>query len=91
MTGVTDERTSQSELEQVKERVQDVAGEAKEPDAEQLRAQIEQRSTQAGEQVSSTAQAMRRDERAAADRGQRTARRRSSTRSLIGASGSAAT
>ena len=61
MTGVADERTeSQSATEQVKERVQDVAGEAKGQTREQLRNQISQRSTQAGEQVSSAADAMRR-------------------------------
>ena len=61
MTGVTDERTeSQSATEQVKERVQDVAGQAKGQTREQLRTQISHRSTQAGEQVSSTAAAMRR-------------------------------
>jgi ElaB/YqjD/DUF883 family membrane-anchored ribosome-binding protein len=61
MTGVTDERTeSHSATEQVKERVQDVAGQAKGQTREQLRNQIGQRSTQAGEQVSSTADAMRR-------------------------------
>ena len=61
MTGVTDERTqSQSATEQVKERVQDVAGQAKGQTREQLRSQISQRSTQAGEQVSSAADAMRR-------------------------------
>ena len=61
MTGVADERTeSQSATEQVKERVQDVAGQAKGQGREQLRNQISQRSTQAGEQVSSAADAMRR-------------------------------
>jgi ElaB/YqjD/DUF883 family membrane-anchored ribosome-binding protein len=61
MTGVTDERTaSQSATEQVKERVQDVAGQAKGQTREQLRNQINQRSTQAGEHVSSAADAMRR-------------------------------
>ena len=59
MTGVTDERTSQSELEQVKERVQDVAGEAKQQTREQLRTQIDTRTSQAGEQISSTSQAFR--------------------------------
>jgi len=59
MANITDERTSQSELEQVKEHVQDVAGEAKEQTREQLRAQIETRTTQAGDQISSTAQAFR--------------------------------
>ena len=61
MTGVTDERTeSQSATEQVKERVQDVAGQAKGQTREQLRRSDQQRSTQAGEQVSSAAQALRR-------------------------------
>jgi ElaB/YqjD/DUF883 family membrane-anchored ribosome-binding protein len=61
MTGVTDERTeSQSATEQVRERVQDVAGQAKGQTREQFRNQISQRSTQAGEQVSSAADAMRR-------------------------------
>jgi len=58
MANITDERTSQS-VEQVKERVSDAAGQAKEQTREQLRAQIETRTTQAGEQVSSTAQAFR--------------------------------
>jgi hypothetical protein len=44
----------------VKNRVQDVAGQAKGETREQLRTQISQRSTQAGEQVSSAAEAMRR-------------------------------
>jgi ElaB/YqjD/DUF883 family membrane-anchored ribosome-binding protein len=61
MTGVTGERTeSQSATEQVKERVQDVADQAKGHTREQLRDQIGQRSTQAGEQVSAAADAMRR-------------------------------
>ena len=59
MANIIDERTSQSQREQVNERVQDVAGEAKQQTREQLRAQIETRSTQAGEQVSSTAHAFR--------------------------------
>jgi hypothetical protein len=86
MGNVTDERTSQSDIEQVKERVQDVAGQAKDQTRTQLREQIDTRTTQAGEQLSSAAQAIRsagqqlRDEgndRAAgmidaiADRGQR--------------------
>ena len=49
-----------SATEQVKERVQDVAEQAKGQTREQLRTQINARSTQAGEQVSSTAEAMRR-------------------------------
>jgi len=60
MTNATDERTSQSPTEQVKERVQEVAGQAKGQTREQLRTQINQRSTHAGEQVSSAATAMRR-------------------------------
>lgn len=60
MTNVTAERNQpQSTTDQVKERVQDVADQAKSQTREQLRTQINQRSTQAGEQVSSTAQAMR--------------------------------
>ena len=59
MANITDERTSQSELEQVKERVQDVAGEAKQQTREQLRTQIDTRTSQAGEQISATSQAFR--------------------------------
>jgi ElaB/YqjD/DUF883 family membrane-anchored ribosome-binding protein len=60
MTNVTAERNQQQTgTEQVKERVQDVAEQAKSKTQEQLRTQINQRSTQAGEQVSSTAAAMR--------------------------------
>jgi ElaB/YqjD/DUF883 family membrane-anchored ribosome-binding protein len=61
MTNVTAERSQpQSATGQVKERVQDVAEQAKSQTGEQLRTQINQRSTQAGEQVSSAADAMRR-------------------------------
>ena len=60
MTNVTAERNQpQSATDQVKERVQDVADQAKSQTREQLRTQINQRSTQAGEQMSSTAEAMR--------------------------------
>jgi hypothetical protein len=59
MGNITDERTSQSDVEQVKERVQDVAVQAKEQTRDQLKSQIDTRTTQAGEQVSSTARAFR--------------------------------
>jgi hypothetical protein len=60
MGNITDERTtSQSDIEQVKERVQDVAEQAKVQTRDQLRTQIDTRTTQAGEQVSSTARAFR--------------------------------
>ncbi|MDX6452569.1 MAG: hypothetical protein QOH16_2618 [Gaiellaceae bacterium] len=60
MTNVTAERDqTQSATDQVKERVQDVAEQAKGQTREQLRTQISQRSTQAGEQMSSAAGAMR--------------------------------
>ena len=59
MGNITDERTSQSELEQVKERVQDVTDSVKSETREGLRTQIDARTTQAGEQVSATARAMR--------------------------------
>ena len=86
MGNITDERTSESELEQVKERVQDAAEEAKDRTRTQLEEQIDTRTTQVGEQMTSTAQAIRRassqlreegNERAAgvveavADRGER--------------------
>jgi hypothetical protein len=58
MSNVTDER-SQSATAQVKERVQDVAEQAKGQTRDQLRTQINTRSSQAGEQVISTAGAMR--------------------------------
>jgi gas vesicle protein len=54
------EESSQSTTEQVKERVQDVAQQAKGETREQLRDQVDTRSTQLGEQVRSTAQAVRR-------------------------------
>jgi len=56
---MTDERTSQSEVGQVKERVQDAAESVKSQTRDGLRSQIDTRTVQAGEQVSSTAQAMR--------------------------------
>jgi ElaB/YqjD/DUF883 family membrane-anchored ribosome-binding protein len=59
MTQMTDE-SSQSTTEQVKERVQDAAQQAKGQTRERLRTQIDERSTQAGEQMRSTAQAVRR-------------------------------
>jgi ElaB/YqjD/DUF883 family membrane-anchored ribosome-binding protein len=61
MTNVTDERAQvTSASEQVKERVQDAAQQAKGQTRDQLRSQVNTCSTQAGEQVSSTAEAMRR-------------------------------
>lgn len=61
MTNLTDELAqSHTGVEQVKERVQDAAEQAKGQTRQQLRTQINERSTQAGEQMSSTAQAMRR-------------------------------
>jgi ElaB/YqjD/DUF883 family membrane-anchored ribosome-binding protein len=61
MTNVTDERAQMtSASEQVKERVQDAAQQAKGETGEQLRRQVNTRSTQAGEQASSIAEAMRR-------------------------------
>jgi len=60
MGNVTEERTSQSELEQVKERVGNAAEQVKGQTREELRAQIDTRTTQAGEQVTSTARAVRR-------------------------------
>jgi ElaB/YqjD/DUF883 family membrane-anchored ribosome-binding protein len=51
---------SQSSVEQVKEQVQDVAQQAKGKTREQLRTQVSDRSTQAGDQLISAAQAMRR-------------------------------
>jgi len=56
---MTDERTSQGELGQVKERVQDAAQSAKQQSREGLRTQIDTRTTEAGAQVSSTARAIR--------------------------------
>jgi ElaB/YqjD/DUF883 family membrane-anchored ribosome-binding protein len=58
MSSVTDER-SQSATEQVKERVQDVADQAKGQTREKLRSQINTRSSQAGDQLGSAAGAMR--------------------------------
>ena len=58
MSNLTEER-SQSATEQVKDRVQDVAEQAKGQTRDQLRTQINARSSQAGEQVISTAGAMR--------------------------------
>jgi ElaB/YqjD/DUF883 family membrane-anchored ribosome-binding protein len=55
----TTDASSQSTTEQVKERVQDVAQQAKGRTGDQLREQIDTRSSQAGEQVRSTAQAVR--------------------------------
>jgi len=61
MTDVTDERSeATSATEQVKERVQDVTADAKHQTREQLRNQIETRSTEAGHQISAGGQAMRR-------------------------------
>ena len=61
MTNVIDERAQvTSASEQVKERVQDAAEQAKGQTWDQLRSQVETRSTQAGEQASSIAEAMRR-------------------------------
>jgi ElaB/YqjD/DUF883 family membrane-anchored ribosome-binding protein len=59
MTNVAERDQQQSATGQVKERVQDVAEQAKSQTREQLRTQIGQRSSQAGEQVSSAAEAMR--------------------------------
>lgn len=61
MSNVTDERSqTQSATEQVQERVQGVAQQAKSQTREQLRSQISDRSSQAGEQMSSAAHALRR-------------------------------
>ena len=60
MTNVTDERAQMpAASEQVKERVQDAAEQAKGETRDQLRRQVNARSTQAGEQASSIAEAMR--------------------------------
>jgi ElaB/YqjD/DUF883 family membrane-anchored ribosome-binding protein len=60
MSSITDDGTqSGSGAEQVKERVQDAAGEAKSRVREQLRTQVDERSTTVGKQLSSTATAMR--------------------------------
>ena len=60
MGNITDERTSESEIEQVKERVQDVAVQAKEKTRFQFEEQVDTRTTDLGEQLSSTARAFRR-------------------------------
>jgi len=61
MSNVTSEReATQSPVEQVKEQVQDAAAQAKGQTMERLRGQLDSRSTQVGEQLSSTAQAVRR-------------------------------
>ena len=61
MSNVIGEREeTQSPVAQVKEQVQDAAAQAKGQTREQLRGQINSRSTQVGEQLSSTAQAVRR-------------------------------
>jgi hypothetical protein len=59
MGNITDERETQSDVEQVKERVQDVAEQAKGQTRDQLRTQIDERTTQVGEEVSSAARAFR--------------------------------
>lgn len=61
MTNVTDERAQvASASDQVKERVQDAAEQAKGQTWDQLRSQVNARSTQAGEQATSIAEAMHR-------------------------------
>jgi ElaB/YqjD/DUF883 family membrane-anchored ribosome-binding protein len=61
MSNVIGEREeTQSPVAQVKEQVQDAATQAKGQTREQLRGQVNSRSTQVGEQLSSTAQAVRR-------------------------------
>jgi hypothetical protein len=60
MGNITDERTSQSDLEQVKERVADVAEQAKDQTRSQLQEQIDTRTTQVGDQMSAGAEAVRR-------------------------------
>jgi len=60
MTSTTSGSSSQSGVEQVKEQVQDVAQQAKGRTGAQLRSQIDERSTQAGDQLVSVAQALRR-------------------------------
>jgi len=54
------DRSSQSTTEQVKDRVQDATAQARGKVSEQVSQQVDTRSTQAGEQVSSAADAMRR-------------------------------
>ncbi|HEY0414817.1 MAG TPA: hypothetical protein VGC78_00405 [Gaiellaceae bacterium] len=61
MTGTASRATGeQSGVEQVKEKVQDVAEQAKGQTREQVRSQISDRSSQAGDQLVSAAQALRR-------------------------------
>jgi hypothetical protein len=63
MGNITDERTSPtspSDLEHVKERAQGAAEQAKAETRTKLREQIDTRTTEAGEQIGSTAQAIRR-------------------------------
>jgi len=59
MGNMTEERTGQSDVEQVKERVHDATQQAKGQTREQLRTQIDERTTQAGAHVTSAAQAFR--------------------------------
>jgi len=63
MTNMTDDRMQteqQSGMEQVKDKVGEAADQAKGKTREQLRSQIDERSTMAGDQVTSTANALRR-------------------------------
>jgi len=60
MTSTTRGTNPQSGVEQVKEQVQDVAQQAKGQTRERLSSQIDERSTQAGDQLVSAAQALRR-------------------------------
>ena len=71
MTYVTDE-SSPSTTEQVKERVQDVTQQAKGQTRDKLRDQIDTHSTKAGEQVRSTAQAVRQASAKLREEGQET-------------------
>src|SRR4051812_38746470 len=59
MSNITEERTGQSDIGQVKERVHDATEQAKGQTREQLRSQIDERTTQAGAHVTSAAQAFR--------------------------------
>ena len=59
-TSGTETSGPQSSVDQVKDQIQDVTEQAKGKTREQLRSQINERSTQAGDQLVSTAQAMRR-------------------------------
>lgn len=69
MTNVTDERAQKtSASEQVNERVQDAAQKAKGETRQHLRSQVNARSTQAGEQARSIAEAMRRPPNSSAAR-----------------------